>query len=263
MTSAPYMPLYVADYLADTTHLTQAETGAYLLLLMAMWRSGGKLPNDDAKLAKFSRSTARGWAAMRATIMEFFTIENGFISQRRLSAELAKYQEFVNRQVKAGKASAQAKALKTNKPEATDVAARLNQPEPQPEQDRKREEPNGSLSLGSDAKAKISGELIATAVREYNAVAAKLSLPIAKSCTGSRTAAIRSRLGEDGIDGWRDALAGLDTKHCRGENDRGWRADLDFVASPKGFRKLRERCYGSKPTPANVVDLRPARMFTA
>jgi uncharacterized protein YdaU (DUF1376 family) len=48
------MPLYVADYLADTAHLSAAESGAYLHLIMHYWLKGG-LPNDHQQLAKISR----------------------------------------------------------------------------------------------------------------------------------------------------------------------------------------------------------------
>lgn len=69
--SRPWMPLYVADYLADTGHLTTAEHGAYLLLIMHYWKNGG-LPDDDGKLARIARCSLRDWLGMRQTLSEFF-----------------------------------------------------------------------------------------------------------------------------------------------------------------------------------------------
>jgi uncharacterized protein YdaU (DUF1376 family) len=66
-----WMPLYVADYLKDTTHLGALESGAYLHLIMAYWVSG-KLPNDDKRLATIAKMSMRQWRASRATLAAFF-----------------------------------------------------------------------------------------------------------------------------------------------------------------------------------------------
>jgi hypothetical protein len=35
------------------------------------------------------------------------------------------------------------------------------------------------------------------------------------------------------------------SRHCRGENDRGWKADLDFVCQQRSWRRLLEGAYGN------------------
>lgn len=78
----------------------------------------------------------------------------------------------------------------------------------------------------------------------WNAMAVRRRLPIAKSLTASRRKHIKARLAEDGIAGWREALSAVEASPlCLGDNDRGWRADLDFVCQPKSFAKLREGSY--------------------
>ena len=54
MTSAPFMQFYVGDYLADTLALSTEQHGAYLLLLLTLWRHNGRLPNDPATLARIA-----------------------------------------------------------------------------------------------------------------------------------------------------------------------------------------------------------------
>lgn len=112
MTAAPFMQLYVGDYLADTLDLTCEEHGAYLLLLMTMWRHDAKLPNDPKKLARIARLSARKWDDVWASISRFFTVEGDSIVNQRLSKEYKKAESKSELRADAGRKGGQSKSLK-------------------------------------------------------------------------------------------------------------------------------------------------------
>ncbi|SHH68943.1 YdaU family protein [Bradyrhizobium erythrophlei] len=82
----PWMPLYVGDYLGDTGHLTTAQHGAYLLLMMHYWRKG-ELPDDDRQLSKITKLPLKTWCEYRPTLQDFFC--EGW-KHKRIDAEPAK-----------------------------------------------------------------------------------------------------------------------------------------------------------------------------
>jgi uncharacterized protein YdaU (DUF1376 family) len=88
MAEFPKFPLWTDAYLGDTTHLTTIEHGAYLLLLIAMWRTADKaLPNDDKLLARYARLTSGQWRRIKPILMPFFKIDGCAITQSRLTDE--------------------------------------------------------------------------------------------------------------------------------------------------------------------------------
>ncbi len=82
-----WMPLYIADYLADTTRLTAEQHGAYLLLIMDYWRNG-PLPDDDAALANITRLSSPAWKKHRPTIARLFQVAEGEWRHKRIDEEL-------------------------------------------------------------------------------------------------------------------------------------------------------------------------------
>lgn len=122
MAEFPHLPLFTDAYIADTMHLDCTESGAYLHLLMAAWRSVDcSLPNEDKKLCRMARCTPRQWSKMRETILDFFTLENNKWTQKRLLKERKYVTAKSDQASRAGKAS----ALKRKESDPTDVAPTL------------------------------------------------------------------------------------------------------------------------------------------
>lgn len=88
MSSFPSLPLFTDAFIADTGHLSAQQTGAYMMLLMMAWRSPEcRLPDDDDKLARWARVDRRTWLKIKPSVMEFWTLADGFWVQKRLSKE--------------------------------------------------------------------------------------------------------------------------------------------------------------------------------
>jgi uncharacterized protein YdaU (DUF1376 family) len=109
--AVPYMPLYIADYHADTGHLTAIEHGAYLLLIMTYWQRGGPLPADDKKLARICKVSGSQWARIKATVLEFFEAQNCEAGKQlchsKIDHELSKLRDKSLKKQKGGLARAQ------------------------------------------------------------------------------------------------------------------------------------------------------------
>lgn len=90
MSAPAALPLFGDAYLADTSHLSLEEHGAYLKLLMIAWRSPDcALPDDDRRLATILGCTTKKWAALKPAVMAFWTQTEKGWEQKRLSKERA------------------------------------------------------------------------------------------------------------------------------------------------------------------------------
>ena len=101
----PWMPLYIGDYLAKTSHLTAEQSGAYLFLLMHYWTHGG-LPNDQKQLMAIARLPPESWAGNCHVLAEFF--DNKWRNPR-MEKELLKCKSLSEKRALAGLKGAWAK----------------------------------------------------------------------------------------------------------------------------------------------------------
>lgn len=107
MAALPYMQLYIADYLADTMHLSAEEHGAYLLLMFNYWQTGKPIPKN--RLAKIARLTNERWADVEPSLREFFCDNGDEWVHLRIEEDLASVREKLTKKSAAGKASVQAR----------------------------------------------------------------------------------------------------------------------------------------------------------
>lgn len=274
MSAAAALPIFGDAYLADTQHLTLEEHGAYFKLLLIAWRSPHcALPDDDKRIATMLGVTAKKWAALRPTVMAFWTrTEHGF-EQKRLSKERAWVAE------KSGKARGAAHIR-----HGTEDRATISRPagakssgdnSPRPATVRKpkslSEQDTGDANAGADADANAPanggapppppkrkkecsdehsrGRADTSEVDEgfaaWNALRAEL-WPTKRDpqVTPERRKKLALRLAEHGLVGWLDALSRIrGSPFLRGDTPSGFTVSIDWALEPRNLRKILEGNY--------------------
>ena len=110
MAALPYIQLYVADYLADTMHLTTEEHGAYLLIIFNYWQTGKPIPKN--RLARIARLSNDRWSSVELSLSEFFNDTGTEWQHTRIDMDLESVNGSLSQKSAAGKASAEARKRK-------------------------------------------------------------------------------------------------------------------------------------------------------
>lgn len=243
MAKYPSLPLFTDSYLGDTRHLTTIQHGAYLLMLIVAWRTKNCcLPNNDDYLAKICGMDSRTWGKHKNVILEFWEEdEDRTLFQPRLRDERHYCEGKRRKNVEAGKLSALKNKERHSTNVITNVQPKHNQPTPTPTPTKiKIEDTNVSLSPQG-----IEGDLCPyqKIISIWNEVCGVSGLPKAEA-TDKRKRLIKVRWNSEmkrSLDHWRKfcELVAQSNFH-RGENERSWRATIDWAIRPDTITKFFE-----------------------
>jgi len=111
---------------------------------------------------------------------------------------------------------------------------------------------NDSILIPPVTTSVISSEMTAPVadlkpehvVEAWNATAERVGLKSVRKFTPQRQRKLLTRIKQNTIDEFTEAISAIErSPFLRGENDRGWRADFDWMLEPKNFTKLIEGTY--------------------
>lgn len=268
-----WMPFYVTDYLGDTMHLSTTQHGAYLLMLLACWKAGGDLPDDNDQLASITRLSPADWKKNAPVLRRFFEAADGLLSHGRVKKELVKAQELSAKRSAVGKQGGRppnAKQKETNRFSDAEAKAKQNE----------TPSPSHSSSLRSE-EVLAPTVLVGSAVADTDAGGQVLKLPSRVPCPAERLVEVfheacpslprvmalndtrrkhitarwrevdadaKLTSAEDGIEIFRAVFAGVNKSDflCGRTQQRGgrsWQASFDWLILPTNFLKVCEGHY--------------------
>lgn len=243
MSKSPAFQFYPADWLSSQTITLMApeHEGAYIRLLCFDWAQDG-IPDDDTLLSRLSRLNEGWFNGGSIVVKKCFTPhpqKPGFLTNSRLQIEREKQKKWSEKSTEGGKKSAETRAKKAQ----LKGGSKMVEPKGNRTVEPKGNSSSSSMSSSSNdppiSPKGIGGEFL----EEWNRVAKLHGLPGCLSLNKARLGALNARMSEPIFQkGWREALRlACENPWNLGENDRGWKADVDWFLRPGTVLKIMER----------------------
>ena len=239
-----YFQFNIGDYASHTRHLTLLEDLAYRRLLDLYYLKDGQLYGDEAEVAR-QIGMREHVQEVTQVLQDFFCIaEDDRWAHDRCDAEMADYRRFLEKQKENGKLGGRP----PKNPEKPTANPDLTQTEPKKTltTNHKPLTTNQDISsnedMSSDDDAPVRPQEIIDA---WNSMARRVGLSEIKVLNSKRMVSLKARIREcPDVETWSVALQNIErSKFLRGENDRGWKANFDFLLQPSSFTKLIEGSY--------------------
>lgn len=280
-----FLRMYPSDWRSGCLGLTLEQEGLYIRMCMFMAEVGRRVPMDDSQAAKMLGTNINQYRKVLGDLLRLGKIrrhDDGY-GNDRAEHEISAAKGASDRSSTQGKNGSDREADQDENgptPPVTPQVTRGVTPPVQAENHQQNQSPSiepiansrkdtplppkrgddpvelyEAILANSPAKLETQSPSKAECLQafaDYNATALRCGLPQASRMTPDRERKIRARLKDYGPEGWSRALANVErSKFLTGGNDRGWRANLDFLLQPTSFAKVHDGVHGNaKPAPA-------------
>lgn len=238
---------YMGDYARDTKHLTMLQHGAYTLLLDAYYATKKPLPKEENIIFRIVSAQKRSEKESVSLILkEFWELTNEGWINARAAKEISESIEKSENNRKSANKRWNANAMQTHSKRNANAVRRARVPEPEPDKTLK------PLSSDGTDDSKV---LLDSAFEIWHRIAAEFKLPmVAKQSQARKKKLLRILKNHGGIEAWAFACGKIRASaHLQGHNDRGWRANFDFMTQESSFIKVTEGVYDGNGIPNRPV----------
>ena len=235
----------IGDYARSTRHLSNEEDLAYRRLLDMYYENEAPIPVETQWVARRIRVASE---VVQIVLEDMFELTEDGWKHARCEADIEEYQRNAERNRENGKRGGRPKSV-GKKPKQNPVGSEWDasgNPNQTPNTNHKPLTTNQEpvLSSNEDMSSDDDRVSVKDIVEAWNELADAKGLAKVVRVTDSRRKQIQARIKEYEPDDWSKALTAIyKSKFLCGENDRGWKADFDFLLQPKSFVKLVEGAY--------------------
>lgn len=237
-----YYKFNIGDYARSTRHLSNEEDLAYRRLLDMYYENEAPIPLETQWVARRLRVASE---VVDIVLQDMFERTEDGWKHSRCEADIAEYHKNAERNRENGKRGGRPKTV-SKKPKQNPVGSQSDA------------SGNPVVTLTTNHKPLTTNQepiiedmssdddrvTVDDVVEAWNELAEERGLAKVVKVTPNRKRQIQARLKEYHPDDWSKALGAIyRSKFLCGENDRGWKADFDFLLQPKSFVKLVEGSY--------------------